>query len=319
MIQPSFMRKPDIEACPGCPTLSWMIALRVTNPYEDSDAFISVTGRKGSGKTTASLALCEDIAMMIAKIRNKNEKPEKFFNADHVKSVTETGALELLSSGALKHENSVFLLDDTGTQWSARNWNSPINKTLNAILQICRIYKCVIVANFILQTHIDIQARGMADFRAQMIYKNTYTNQALFKFYYLEQGEFRGKPKEYKKYMTWHGKRITRWVIGRPSPRLEKAVRLMRQENTDKYIKEARMKVNEVLEKEREKREESNGYAPDQSRFANFTQKKDFALLQQKVLEIQNNPDIPKIEKTKTAIARRLKTTRYRVELAGDF
>ena len=93
----------------------------------------------------------------------------------------------------------------------------------------------------------------------------------------------------------------------------------MRQENTDKYIEEARIKVNEVLEKEREKHEEQIGYAPDQSRFADFTQKKGFADFQQKVLEIQNDPNIPKIEKTKTAIARRLKSTRYRVELAGNF
>jgi len=79
MIQPSFMRKPDIEACPGCPTLSWMIALRVTNPYEDSDAFISVTGRKGSGKTTASLALCEDIAMNDCKNPQQERKAGKIF------------------------------------------------------------------------------------------------------------------------------------------------------------------------------------------------------------------------------------------------
>ena len=305
----------DAQPYPNCPSLTYMIAKRVTNKFEDSDAFISFTGRKGSGKTTSSVSFCEDLALMIAMCRNKGEPPEKFFNIDHIKSVTETGALELLSSGALKTENAVFLLDDTGTQWGARNWNSPINKTLNSILQICRIYKCVIVANFILQTHIDIQARGMADYRAQMLYKDTKRNRAYFKFYYLEQGEYRGKQKEYKKFMTWHGKRIIRWAIRRPSPALEFAVKQIRRDNTDLYIEDAAAKVQEVLDKEKERRS-GESHAPMKK---TYKESKDFNGLKEKVMAILNNPKIPKKQKTPTALARKLKTTRYRVEMAGDF
>jgi hypothetical protein len=246
-----------ITAYPGCPTLSWMIAKRVTNPYEDADAFISFTGRKGSSKTTSSSALCEGIAEDVVKIRWarakqqgipwKKEDPEKFFNIDHVRSITEVGALDLLSSGALEVENSIFLLDDTGTQWGARNFQSPINKTLNSILQICRIYRCVIVANFILQTHIDIQARGMADFRAEMQYKNTRDEQAVFKFYYLEQGVKRGKPQEYKKYLTWNGKRIKQWVIGKPSPKFEAQMKQIRKDNTREFVAAAKKRVQEIM------------------------------------------------------------------------
>jgi hypothetical protein len=296
-----------------------MIASRVTNQYEDSDAFISFTGRKGSGKTTGSLAFCEDLAVKISELRGRGESPKKFFDVTHVKSITETGALELLSGGELKNENSVFLLDDTGTQWSARNWNSPINKTLNAILQICRIYKCVIVANFILQTHIDIQARGMADFRAQMLYKDTKNNQAFFKFYYLEQGEKKGKPTEYKKFLTWHGKRVTKWVIGRPSPGLEKAVKKIRRDNTDDYIEAARDKVNEVLMKEAEKRQDTLAGKGGKKAYSNAGEPMTVPELQQKIREIRDNPDLPKREKSINAIARKLKTTRYWVEQAGEY
>ena len=246
-----------IKAYPGCPTLSRMIALRVTNPYEDADAFISFTGRKGSSKTTSSSALCEGVAEDVVYLRRKRayqlgipwkeEDPHDFFNIDHVRSITELGALELLSSGMLQKENSIFLLDDTGTQWGARNFQSPINKTLNSILQICRIYRCVIVANFILQTHIDIQARGMADFRAEMQFKNTKDQQAVFKFYYLEQGVKRGKPQEYKKYLTWHGKRIKQWVIGKPSPDFEAKMKVVRKENTDEFVAAAKKRVEKIM------------------------------------------------------------------------
>jgi hypothetical protein len=298
------------KAYPGCPTLTHMIALRVTNPYEDADAAISFVGRKGIGKTTSALSFCEELANDIAQKRKRNESPDKFFNIDHVKSVTELGALELLSSGALTKENSVFLLDDAGTQWGARNFQSPINKTLNGILQICRIYKCVIVSTFIMQSHIDVQARGMTDFRAQMLYKNVYNQEAFFKFYYLEQGDYKGKSKEYKKFLTWHGKRITKWVIGKPSEKLENAYKKMRRENTDGFISEAKKRVEEIIS-------ERDG-SVDNSK-PTFTKKKDYTTLREKVLAIQNNPELPDKDKTINAMARKLKTSRYRVELAGDF
>ena len=305
------MTAPPTKAYPGCPTLTYMIAKRVTNRMEDSDAAISFVGRKGIGKTTSALAFCEELASDIARIRGKGEPATNFFTIDNVKSVTEMGALELLSSGALKKENSVFLLDDAGTQWGARNFQSPINKILNAILQICRIYKCVIVSTFIMQSHIDVQARGMTDFRAQMLYKNVYNKEAFFKFYYLEQGESKGRTKEYKKFLTWHKKRITKWVIGKPSEKLEEDYKKIRRENTDEFIDDASKKVREIMEDRNG--DGDTGLKPD------FTKNKEYAGLREKVLAIVNNPEIPDKKKTPTAIARTLKTTRYRVEMAGDF
>jgi hypothetical protein len=288
-----------------------MIALRVTNPYEDADAFISFTGRKGSSKTTSSSALCEGIAEDVAKIRGKGEDPHKFFNINHVRSITELGALELLSSGMLQEENSIFLLDDTGTQWGARNFQSPINKTLNSILQICRIYKCVIVANFILQTHIDIQARGMADFRAEMQFKNTKDKQAIFKFYYLEQGVKRGKPQEYKKYLTWHGKRIKQWVIGKPSPEFEAQMKIVRKDNTDEFVAAAKKRVQEIM-----------GLGGGDAEAGAVPVKKD-----KRIRDYKRHPKVLEVltgggERmrteglTNTEIARRLDTTKYWVDKA---
>ena len=301
-------------AHPGCPTLSWLIAKRVTNKYEDADAFISFTGRKGSSKTTSSSAFCEDIAENIARIRCKGEDPKQFFNIDHVRSITEMGALELLSSGALTKENSIFLLDDTGTQWSSRNFQSPVNKTLNSILQICRIYKCVIVANFILQTHIDIQARGMADFRAEMQYKNTREGYAVFKFYYLEQGSKKGNPHEYKKYLKWNGKRIKQWVIGKPSAEYEAAYKKIRQDNTDEFISNAKQRVADILEKaglsDPSDAKKIDNYGKD-GRLRNYTIHPNVLAIQDKVIKIRGDVTRSAREKTDTWIARELSTTRY--------
>ena len=294
-----------LKAYPGCPTLSWMIASRVTNKYEDADAFISFTGRKGSSKTTSSSALCEGIARDVAKIRGKGEPPEKFFDITHVRSITELGALELLASGALKVENSIFLLDDTGTQWGARNFQSPINKTLNSILQICRIYRCVIVANFILQSHIDIQARGMADFRAEMQYKNTKEEFAVFKFFYLEQGIKRGKPQEYKKYLKWHGKRIKQFVIGRPSAEFEKQMKKIRRDNTDEFVEAAQERVKEIIAAN-----QGDGEEDKKVKFTDYDAHPNVVKIKAKALKLHTQGV------NHTEIARRLKTTRYWVGLA---
>ena len=303
-------------AFPGCPSLTRMIAMRVTNPYEDQDAFISCTGRKGSGKSTATLALCEDLAKEIAFLRNKGEPPEKFFNITHVRSISELGALEMLSGGALTQENSVFLLDDTGVMWSARNFQSPINKTLNSILQICRVYKCIIVANFILQSHIDIGARGMADFRMELSFKNTKEEYAVFKFYYLEQGVKRGKPFEYKKYMKWHGKRIVQWVIGRPSEELTADYVLMRRGNTDGYIAEAQQKMEEVLQKLGETEETKRDKAmKNDKRLRNYDIHPEILRIQDQVIKMRGDVTLSAREKTDTNIARAVKSTRHFVGL----
>ena len=300
---------PKLTAFPGCPTLTWMIANRVCNPYEESDAFISFTGRKGSSKTTSSTAFCENLAVDIAHMRGKGEPPEKFFNIDHVRSITETGAIELLSSGILKNENFIFLLDDTGTQWSARNFQSQINKLLNSILQICRVYKCVIVANFIMANHVDVQARQMTDFRAVMQFKNTRNQQAIFKFFYIEQGE---NGKEYKKFLTWHKKRIVRWVIGRPSPELESQIKSIRRGNTDEFIANAEVMMAEIMDKKERQKEGKTGKR-------NFKSNPEYDILRAKVVDMQQDPTLTKRQKTATAIAKHLKTTRYKVEMAGDF
>jgi len=230
-----------VLAYPGCPTLSWMIASRVTNPHEESDAFISFTGRKGSSKSTSSIAFCEGLADDLAHIRCNGEDPTQFFNIDHIKSITERGAVDILTSGILKQKNSIILLDDTGTQWGSRQFQTQINKSLNSILQICRVYQGILVANFIMKNHIDIQARGMTDFRAEMQYKDTSTGQAFFKFFYLEQGE----NGEYKKYLTWHKKRITTWIIEKPSAELYAAYKKMRRENTDQFVEDTQTKLRE--------------------------------------------------------------------------
>jgi hypothetical protein len=110
-----------ISPYPGTPPLSWIIAKKVCDTHQDADACIGVFGKKGSGKSTESLALAEDTAHNIAYIRGKGEDPKEFFDVrTHCVSVTKLGAISLLTSGAMKKYNSVFILDDVNGLVSTR-------------------------------------------------------------------------------------------------------------------------------------------------------------------------------------------------------
>ena len=243
-----------IQAYPGCPTLSWVLASRICNKKEDADAFVTVTGRKGSGKSTASLALCEDVAECVSYIRGKKENPDQFFNINHVVTITKEGALKLLTSGILQRENSVVLLDDSGAaMWNARQFASWFNQALNSILMIARVYRCLIVCNSILLTHIDKSGREMTDYRIRMLRKSTITKQALFRCYYYDISD---DGAEYRHHLTWHGHRIRAWVIGLPSDKLRKQYEEMRRMATDEHVEKTYSEMEERMNPKKNKRGE---------------------------------------------------------------
>jgi len=234
-----------VQAYPGVPSLSYILASRVCSPYEEADTFVIVSGRKGSGKSTLSLALCEDTAEVIAYLRGKGESPQQFFSIDHVVTIDKEGAIRLLSSGILQKKNSVVLLDDVSVQWNSRNFMTWINKALNDILMIARVYQCVIICNAVSAKFIDVVARDLTDFRIRMLRKMTTTKQSIFRCYFYEIGE---NNEEYRHHLTWRGYRIRQWVGGLPSPDLLAQYRALRQEKTDSHVNNTYLKMREKLD-----------------------------------------------------------------------
>lgn len=236
---------PAVEAFPGCPSLSWMLAKRVCNPYEEADAFIVMTGRKGSGKSTASLAIAEDTARCIAALRCQGEDPEKFFNIEHVVTVTKEGTIRLLTSGILQKRNGVIILDDVSLQWNSRDSMSWINKALNDILMVARVYQCVIISNTVQSGYLDKVARELSDFRIRVMSKSTFNKQSFLRCYYWETSE---TGDAYRHHLTWHGHRIKTWVCGLPSEKIIKQYHDMRVANTDEHLKATYSKVKIKLD-----------------------------------------------------------------------
>jgi hypothetical protein len=244
-----------ISPYPGTPPFSWILSMKVCDTHQDADACVGWFGKKGSGKSTGSLALAEDCARNIAYIRGKGEDPKEFFDVrTHCVSVTKLGAISLLTSGAMKKYNSVFILDDVkrlvsllillcgSAQWNSRNAMSWINKALNDVLTIARIYKCIIILNCVMSDSVDKVVRQLLDYKIQMVSKNTFTKQSIFKAYICEAG---ADGTIYNKFLTWHRMRIKYWVGGLPTPESEKIYKEMRLNNTTEAIEESYQKLLE--------------------------------------------------------------------------
>ena len=233
-----------ISPYPGCAPFSWKVATRVCDKTQDADACIQIFGKKGAGKSTASLALAEGIATDIAYLRARGEDASKFFSINNVISVTREGAIRLLTSGVLKQENSVILLDDVSLQWNSRRAMSWINTALNDILTIARVFKCVVIMNCVSSSHLDVVARNMTDYSITLVSKNTHTGQSVMKIYMVEQGETGAV---YKKFLRYNGMRVKYWICGKPSDELNAQYKEMRLTNTTAHIDESYEKMKEKL------------------------------------------------------------------------
>ena len=277
------------KAYPGCPSLSWMIAKRVTGGA--MDATIGITGPKGRGKSTTSLALAEALAKDISYLRDKGEPPEKFFSIRNVVSVSPTGAFDLISGDSFGTiENSIYLIDDSGTQYAARRFAGQINQRINETLQIARIYKNVLIFNYINEGHIDLQGRQLTDVKIEVLLKNVPANQTILK---VMLSETRGST-EYKKYFRWHGMRITRFICGRPSPELESQYIALRRRETDAFIHRDST-VPPVVKK------------PPRA----LEREKTLGRLVPEVVKIMNDAGIPEKDKSVYKLANACATNRY--------
>jgi hypothetical protein len=251
---------------PGCPPLAWYFATKVTG-YSAQDCTICLEGRKGVGKSTLTLHLAEETAKHISKIIGGVQ--EDYFTADNMVSVEKDGALDLLTSGRLKRKNNVFILDDVSVQWNSRNAMSIVNKTLNDILTISRVYRSVIFCNLVARGNSDLILRQMTDYVIRIQSKNTKTGTVIFKCYFVDN---RNDGKELLKFLTWRNPadqikyRIKFWVGNLPSKTLNEEYMKMRQKNTDEYIDQAVQKV----EKHRAAKERKPRAATEDPRIEKF-------------------------------------------------
>lgn len=123
------------------PNFAEAIAKRITGSH-NQDFRVIVTGSFGKGKSTFCLYLGYRIAEEVAK--RIGGSWQDYFNRSTIAIADEDEIKQLFLS--LKN-HCVYLLDDVGKAWGARNFMSELNRLFNDIFQLMRTARtCLIVS-----------------------------------------------------------------------------------------------------------------------------------------------------------------------------
>lgn len=247
---------------PKCPSLSWMIAKRVTDPDIELDCTIMITGKKGSGKSIFSVGLGYEIAKCIAIIKHKkelstmsdndrkariDELSQIYFNVNHIKSVDKDGTFDMFSGEVIMTENAVLLCDDVSIAANSRNSMTQQNKSITQVMTVSRPYRNVVILNTVYSTLVDKNARNFSDIVIELLYIDKKKKRSVAKAYLYTVNQSTGK--EYRKFFTFHGKRIKYWFSYLPPKFLMDSYKNIRLTKTRELIESFREQRDDNKEK----------------------------------------------------------------------
>lgn len=123
-----------------------------------------MVGDKGTGKSYWALATAMWTAAYIAGILQKGTWSD-YFTIDNVAVIDRARILEL--AGNAKPYN-VYVFDDVGVGWDARDFGKETNKFLNHVFEICRIRRNVLIITVPQQFMIDKVPRNTSLYNGVM-------------------------------------------------------------------------------------------------------------------------------------------------------
>lgn len=216
---------------------------------QELDAFSSCYGDRGTGKSEAQVYLAERLAIKLGKHFHK--PPEEFFTIDNVRSVDQQGTMKMFQGSQFKgRTHQIFIADDVSITSNARNFQTPENKRLNAILTVSRIYRHCVFINTLYPELIDNVLRNFATVAcvAQGPDMNkaspTYRINRL-KVYAISRATAPAAKRQlFNKFFNFYDKekdvinRIVNVRTREPSEEILSAYKKLRKEKTDAYIDE---------------------------------------------------------------------------------
>jgi len=162
---------------------------------DGEDVFVVVTGKKGKGKSFASIRLGEVFSGEYTHL--------PFSIGTNVKH-TVKGLLRLVNSGDLP-EGSVIVMEEVGVGANARDFMKQVNKALNFLSQTIRFRHYMIIFNVPNWGLIDKSLRVLSSARIEMLSKNKKEGYSRGKLYLLDYDDYNGK--EWRRFLRlkWEG------------------------------------------------------------------------------------------------------------------
>lgn len=189
---------------------------------------ITILGRPGDGKSVAALNLALGAAQWLAFL--KGGVPEDYFDMDKNLAVIEPSMLHKVMQTLTQH--GIYILDDAGPGWDARDGMSNNNKHLNHILQTCRPSNNIIIITSIHTKMIDITVRRIARyvcFSAEV--RHNTEGRTYFKV--LQMREDQRSEKVYHKFPTTGKYRIVRFYSEALDDEIHQKYQKVRKEKED--------------------------------------------------------------------------------------
>lgn len=138
------------------------IAERITSPH-NQDFRMIVVGAFGKGKSMYALYMGYRVAEEVAKI--KGGAWQDYFSTSNIGIVTEENILGIIKT--IKKYN-VYILDDVGRSWGARNFMDRLNKFLNDIFQLMRTDNTFIIITIASTFLVDKVPRNLVNALAEL-------------------------------------------------------------------------------------------------------------------------------------------------------
>ncbi len=206
----------------GLLSLAELLARRVTSRH-NKNVILTLFGDPGSGKSMALLALAVAAAQWIALRRGG--KPEDYFNFTHVAVIDPTMLKETLNN--LK-PYAIYILDDAGPGFDAREFMSKTNRELSHILQTCRTFHNILLISAPHGSMIDITSHRLAQYFSEVSEVHHDEGLTFLKVFKVIRA-YRDKNKIFYPYMTSGNMVIKRFCTTLPPLELKKEYDAVRE------------------------------------------------------------------------------------------
>jgi len=145
-------------------TIGELFGSRITSRH-NQNAILNIVGKQGMGKSNAALYIATETAKWIAK--HKGGKPEDYFTIDNC-AIMELDTIIPIVKNIDKLRYNIFILDDIGASYGARDYQNVVNKAFNKIIQTFRDSNTLVILTMPDDFLIDKVPRKLAHFQIEM-------------------------------------------------------------------------------------------------------------------------------------------------------
>ena len=145
-------------------TMGELFGSRITSRH-NQNCILNIVGKQGMGKSNAALYIATKTSEWIAQ--HKGGVPEDYFTIDNC-AIMELDTIIPIVKNIDKKRYNIFILDDIGASYGARDYQNVVNKAFNKILQTFRDSNTLLILTMPDDFLIDKVPRKLAHYQIEM-------------------------------------------------------------------------------------------------------------------------------------------------------